>query len=584
MKTGKTFVEKLLNAPAGSIVVREPDLVLSHDNSARIKKIFEQNGGKKVLYPERLVVVLDRKMTGTTEELIRDYNSIHHFMQDQQVGHFFDCDRGICHQVVTAYLKSGLLIVGSDSHTGTAGAFNCLALGLNKTETAYLWKTGKMWFRVPESVKIVLKNSLPEGVYAKDLALWVTGLLKGENMLYKSVEYHGEGVHRLSVSDRMTLANVSAEMGVKNSVFPPDDTLADFFSDYAIQGVWADQNASYEREFEIDLSAVVPMAMLVGQNAEVKSIAEWGALPIQQGLIGACGAGRIEDLRVVANILEGKKIAPGFQLSIVPASREIYMQAIEEGLIDIVFKSGASILGASCGPCLGSSHMILADTKRYITTTNSNSQQRMLSLGVEKYVASPATVAWTALNGVLTAPAGFGEAVYPYWTIPVEPISVHEFDNRLFGKVWNYKEIDHISNEQLFAESKTYQLSIENKASLLPHLLSGLDVTFASRVKPGNIIVAGEDFGCGKLIKHAMVGLAAAGIKMIIVRSVNRRFFRMAAEHGLLILIAPALVSKYRSGDDLIVDLEDKRIYLNQEEYNLPEIDPQFVEILRRKS
>lgn len=584
MKTGKTFVEKLLNAPAGSIVVREPDLVLSHDNSARIKKIFEQNGGKKVLYPERLVVVLDRKMTGTTEELIRDYNSIHHFMQDQQVGHFFDCDRGICHQVVTAYLKSGLLIVGSDSHTGTAGAFNCLALGLNKTETAYLWKTGKMWFRVPESVKIVLKNSLPEGVYAKDLALWVTGLLKGENMLYKSVEYHGEGVHRLSVSDRMTLANVSAEMGVKNSVFPPDDTLADFFSDYAIQGVWADQNASYEREFEIDLSAVVPMAMLVGQNAEVKSVAEWGALPIQQGLIGACGAGRIEDLRVVANILEGKKIAPGFQLSIVPASREIYMQAIEEGLIDIVFKSGASILGASCGPCLGSSHMILADTKRYITTTNSNSQQRMLSLGVEKYVASPATVAWTALNGVLTAPAGFGEAVYPYWTIPVEPISVHEFDNRLFGKVWNYKEIDHISNEQLFAESKTYQLSIENKASLLPHLLSGLDVTFASRVKPGNIIVAGEDFGCGKLIKHAMVGLAAAGIKMIIVRSVNRRFFRMAAEHGLLILIAPALVSKYRSGDDLIVDLEDKRIYLNQEEYNLPEIDPQFVEILRRKS
>lgn len=584
MKTGKTFVEKLLNAPAGSIVVREPDLVLSHDNSARIKKIFEQNGGKKVLYPERLVVVLDRKMTGTTEELVRDYNSIHHFMQDQQVEHFFDCDRGICHQVVTAYLKSGLLIVGSDSHTGTAGAFNCLALGLNKTETAYLWKTGKMWFRVPESVKIVLKNSLPEGVYAKDLALWVTGLLKGENMLYKSVEYHGEGVHRLSVSDRMTLANVSAEMGVKNSVFPPDDTLADFFSDYAIQGVWADQNASYEREFEIDLSAVVPMAMLVGQNAEVKSIAEWGALPIQQGLIGACGAGRIEDLRVVANILEGKKIAPGFQLSIVPASREIYMQAIEEGLIDIVFKSGASILGASCGPCLGSSHMILADTKRYITTTNSNSQQRMLSLGVEKYVASPATVAWTALNGVLTAPAGFGEAVYPYWTIPVEPISVHEFDNRLFGKVWNYKEIDHISNEQLFAESKTYQLSIENKASLLPHLLSGLDVTFASRVKPGNIIVAGEDFGCGKLIKHAVVGLAAAGIKMIIVRSVNRRFFRMAAEHGLLILIAPALVSKYRSGDDLIVDLEDKRIYLNQEEYNLPEIDPQFVEILRRKS
>lgn len=583
MKTGKTFVEKVLNASAGSIVVREPDLILSHDDSARIKKLFGQIGGRKILYPERLAVVLDRKMTGTTEELIRDYNSIHHFMQEQQVEHFFDCDRGICHQVVTSYLKCGWLVVGSDSHTCTAGAFNCLASGLNKTETAFLWKTGKMWFRVPESVKIVLKKSLPEGVYAKDLALWITGLLRGENMLYKSVEYHGEGVHKLSVSDRMTLANVSAEMGVKNSVFPPDDTLADFFSDYAIQGVWADQNANYERVFEIDLSAVVPMAMLVGQNTEVKSVAEWGALSVQQGLIGACGAGRIEDLRVVAAILKGKKVFPGFQLSVVPASRSIYMQAVEEGLADIIFKSGASILGASCGPCLGSSHMILADTKRYITTTNSNSQQRMLSFGVEKYVASPATVALTALNGVLTAPAEYGESVYPYWSIPVEPISVHEFDNRLSGNVWNYKEIDHISNEQLFAESRTFQLSIEDKGSLLPYLLAGLDSTFAPRVKPGDIIVVGEDFGCGELIRHAVVGLVEAGVKAIVARSVNRRFYRMAAEHGLLILIDSALVSEYHSGDRLVIDLEDRRIYLNRKEFSLPEMNSQFVEMLRRK-
>jgi len=571
MKTGRTFVEKILNAPAGSMVVREPDVVLSQDNSARIKRIFEQAGGEKIRYPEKLLVVLDRKMTGTTDELIRDYNAIHNFMQEQAVERFFDCDRGICHEVLAGYLKGGLLVVGNDSHTCTAGAFNCLAVGLNKTETAAVWRTGKMWFRVPETIKIVLKNRLPRGVYAKDLALWITGMLKGENILYKSVEYHGEGVHSLSMAERMTIANVSAEIGLKNAVFPPDDTLADYFGDYAIQGVWADANADYERVFQVDLSGVVPMAMLVTEHMEVKSVSEWGALPVQQGLIGACAAGRIEDLRIVADILKGKRLASGFQLSVVPASRDIYMQAIKEGLVDAIFKSGACVLGASCGPCLGSSHMVLADTKRFITTTNSNSQQRMLSWGVEKYVASPATVAMTALTGKLTLSAENSEAVYPYWNVPVEPISVHEFDNRLSEGVWNYKEIDHISCEQLFAEQWTYHISPEEGGKMIPYLLKGVDITFAGRVKAGDILVAGEDFGCGKLIKHALVGLRAAGIKAVIVRSVNRRFFRMAVNQGLAVVIAPRLVDEYHSGDRLEIDLEDKRIYLNQKEYVLPD-------------
>lgn len=582
MKMGKTFVEKILNAPAGSLVVREPDLIMSQDNSAKIKRLFEEAGGEKVLHPEKLLVVLDRKMNGSTDELIRDYNAIHRFMRGQAVEHFFDCDRGICHELLAQYLKSGLFVVGNDSHTCTAGAFDCLAVGLNKTETAMLWKTGKMWFRVPETIKIVLKNRLAEGVSAKDLALWILGMLKGENILYKSLEYHGEGVHTLSIADRMTIANVSAEMGVNNSVFPPDDTLSDYFGDYAVSGVWADENAIYERVFEVNLAEVMPMVMLVGKDTEVKSVDEWGTLPMQQGFIGACAAGRLEDLRVVAGILKDKKLAPGFQLSVVPASREIYMQAIEEGLIDIIFKAGASILGASCGPCLGSSHMILADTKRYITTTNSNSQQRLSSLGVEKYIASPATIAMTALTGVLTPVTEAQESVYPYWSVPAEPISVHEFDNRLFEHVWNYKEIDHISGEQLFPEEKTYSISLKDDKGMVPYLLSGLDVTFAGRVKKGDIMVAGEDFGCGRLIKHVAAGLLAAGVKAVIVRSVNRRFFRMAINHGLLVIIAPDIVSKYHSGDTLNVDLEDKRIYLNQEEYALPEMEPEFLEIFRK--
>lgn len=569
MKTGKTFVEKVLGANAGSIVSCEPHIVLSHDNSARIRRLFENIGGEDVLHPERLVVVLDRKMTGTTDELIRDYNSIHCFMKEQKVEHFFDCDKGICHEVLTEYLKQGMLVTGNDSHTCTAGAFNCLATGLNKTETAVLWKTGKMWFRVPETVKITLKNKLREGVYAKDLALWVIGMLRDEYVAYRALEYHGEGVHTLSIADRMTVANVSAEIGVKNSVFPPDDTLADYFKDYAVQGVWADENAVYSREFEIDLASIMPLAMSAISVNEVKGIGEWGKLEIQQGLIGACASGRIEDLRVVARILKDRKIAPGFQLSIVPASRAIYIKAIEEGLIDTIVKAGASILGASCGPCLGSSHMIQADTKRFISTTNSNSMSRMLAVGVEKFIASPATVAMTALNGMLSSEEEY-EDLFPYEAIPVVAGVVEEYDSRLVGRIWNYADIDDISNEQLFAERWTYHISVENSEAMLPHLLSGLDSQFAGLVKTGDILLVGENFGRGKLIKHAVAGLVHAGVKAIIAKSVCRPFFRMAINHGLSVYILPRLLVNYRSGDKIEICSGEGYILLNNEEYNIP--------------
>lgn len=579
MKTGRTFVEKVLNASAGSIVYCEPDIILSHDNSARVRKLFENIGGQDVLCPEKLVVVLDRKMTGTTDELIRDYNSIHSFMEEQKVEHFFDCDKGICHQVLADYLKQGMLVTGSDSHTCTAGAFNCLATGLNKTETAVLWKTGKMWFRVPETIKIILKNKLREGVSAKDLALWIIGMLRDERVAYRALEYHGDGVHALSIADRMTIANVSAEIGVKNSVFPPDDTLADHFKDYAVQGVWADENAVYVREFEVDLAEVMPLVMAAIPENGVKSVEEWGKLKIQQGLIGACASGRLEDLRVVAGILEGKQIAPGFQLSVVPASRAIYLRAIEEGLIDKMVKAGASILGASCGPCLGSSHMILADTKRFISTTNSNSMRRMSAIGVEKYIASPATVAMTALTGELTSVLDYPE-IFSYEAMPVVETVIEEYDDRLSRRIWNYADADDVSCEQLFPERWTYHISIENATAMLPHLLEGLDRRFADSIQPGDIVLGGENFGRGKLIKHAAVGLVKAGVKAIIVKSVCRNFFRMAANHGLLIFIIPALVDHYRMGDTIQICPEEGHVFLNEEKYPLPKIHSDFLKMI----
>lgn len=578
-----TFVEKILNAPAGSIVFREPDFVLSHDNSARVRRLFEKMGGENVLKPEKLLVVLDRKMTGPANELIHDYNSIHSFMSEQKVERFFDCDKGICHQVIAGYLKQGKFVVGSDSHTCTAGAFNCLAVGLNKTETAVLWKTGKMWFRVPETVKIVLAGELPAGVYAKDLALWVMGMLRNERVDYHAVEYHGEGVGTLSIADRMTIANVSAEMGIKCSVFPPDDILADYLGDYAVNGgVWADENAVYARTFEVNLARIMPLILATHDNWDVKSIAECEPLKIQQGLIGACSCGRLEDLRVVAHILKGHKIASGFQLFIVPASRDIYLKAFEEGIINTLSLSGASVLGASCGPCLGSSHMVTAETKRFITTTNSNSMGRMSVIGVEKYVASPATIAMTALKGRLCAEKEYAEAIYPYWAEPLEKAVLEEFDQRQDGQVWNYTDLDDISCDQIFPETRTYHISMENAPAMTPYLFAGLDADFALQVNEGDIILAGENFGCGQLIKHAAVGLVEAGVRAVIVKSVNRNFYRMAVNHGLLVLISRTLVEAWQPGEKILVDVENGKVYIGEQEYPLPHLDDEFIKLIRK--
>ncbi|MCX4290473.1 MAG: aconitase family protein [Odoribacter sp.] len=578
-----TFVEKILNAPAGSMVYIEPDIVLSHDNSARVRKIFEKSGGQALVNPERLFIVLDRKMTGTTDELIRDYNSIRDFMKEQEVEHFFDCDRGICHQVVADYLRGGNIIVGSDSHTCTAGAFNCFAVGVNKTETAYLWKKGKMWFRVPETVKITLTGRLREGVYAKDLALWIMGMLREENVDYKALEYHGEGVSRLTLADRMTLANVSAEMGVKNSVFPPDDVLADYFGDYAVKGIWADSEATYYKEFVINLEDVLPVVMLVHEHHEVKSGEECKDLEVQEGLIGACACGRIEDLRIVARILKGRRIHPGFRLSVVPASYAIYLQARKEGLVDIITKAGAVLSGASCGPCLGCSDKVQTGTKRFISTTNSNSMRRMSEAGIEKYIASPATVAMTAIAGKITTEKDYSGEPYPYWGNPVETLHVDECDNRKTGNVWNYSHVHYISCKQMFADKLTCKISSDDPEALLPYLMNGLDSTFASRVEKGDIILAGEGFGAGHLIKHAAIGLAEAGIKAVIVRSANRHFYRLALNCGLPVLIAPDVVKAYQKGDRIGIDWENRRVLVGDKTFALPYVHPEILRLLQGK-
>ncbi|HRW64116.1 MAG TPA: aconitase family protein, partial [Bacteroidales bacterium] len=213
----RTFVEKIFNAEVGSIVFAKPDIVLTHDNTASIKKTFEKMGGDKVADPNQLLVVLDHNAPPTDAKLATDYQNIRDIVKYQGINKFYDAGKGICHQIMSYHAEPGMIIVGSDSHTCTAGAFNAMAAGIDRTEAAGIWKRGETWFRVPESIKITLKGKLNEGVYAKDLSLWIIGMIGSDGADYMSIEYHGEGVKSLNISDRMTIANLASEMGAKNA-------------------------------------------------------------------------------------------------------------------------------------------------------------------------------------------------------------------------------------------------------------------------------------------------------------------------------------------------------------------------------
>ncbi len=404
----KTFAEKIFNAPAGAIVFAHPDIILTHDNTSSIHKTFRKMGGAKVSDPDQMLVVLDHNAPPADAALATQYQEIRNIVAEQGIKKFYDAGRGICHQIMSYHARPGMLIVGSDSHTSTAGAFNSFAAGIDRTESAGIWKKGETWFRVPESVKITLTGKLSENVSAKDLALWIIGMIGSDGANYMSIEYHGEGVVTLSISDRMTIANLASEMGAKNAVFPADKVLSDFMHE-ELKGIWADSGAVYKREIEIDLSNIFPVVAAPHNVDNVKSVAGVSDTIVNEGLIGTCTNGRIEDFRIAAEILKGRKIKPGFQLNIIPASAEIYLKAIEEGLISVFINAGASVLTPSCGPCLGTGLGIPANGHTVISTANRNFSGRMGNKEASIYLASPATVAMSALEGKITDPRGNGE-------------------------------------------------------------------------------------------------------------------------------------------------------------------------------
>jgi len=564
-----TFAEKIFGASAGTIVFRKPDIVMSHDNTASIESTFRKTDASATINdPDQLMIVLDHNAPPTTSKLANDYRQIRTFVVNQGVQRFHDAGDGICHQLMSKYARPGMLIAGSDSHTCTAGAFNTFATGIDRTETAGLWKQGETWFRVPESIKITLTGRLAEYVYSKDLALYIIGMLGSDGADYLSVEYHGEGVTTLTISDRMTIANLASEMGAKNAVFPADKQLSDFFG-MPFGGIWADTGARYIKELEIDLRDVMPLVACPHHVDNIKSVVETEGIPVGQALIGTCTNGRIEDLRIAASILKDKKVSPDTLLLVVPASREIYIQAVREGLAEIFLMAGATILTPSCGPCLGTGQGIPADDINVISTANRNFRGRMGNPKASVYLASPATVAWSAVHGRITSPGRHhSHAGYPFHIEQSATVTVPEGESRRINGVWNYRDADNLNTDQMFAGNLTYEINSSQPDKIVPFLFKGFDPMFAANVRKGDILVCGSNFGCGSSREHPAVGLVHAGVKAVLARSVSRIFFRSSINQGLPILVLPDAVDAYQPGDEIEIDFESGQIRLGEKKFN----------------
>lgn len=580
---GKTFAEKIFGAAAGSIVFARPDILLTHDNTSSIFRTFTKMGGTKILDPSKLLVVLDHNAPPADAKLATQYQEIRDIVANQGIKNFYDAGEGICHQMMSYHAQPGMIIVGSDSHTTTAGAFNAFAAGIDRTESAGIYKRGETWFRVPESVKITLRGYLRDNVYAKDLALWLIGLLGADGANYMSVEFHGSGVGTLSISDRMTLANLASEMGAKNAVFPPDEVLSAFFGNKT-EGVWADDDAVYHSEIEFDLEDVFPLVSVPHNVDNVKSVDEVAGTVVHEGLIGTCTNGRIEDLRIAASVLKGKHIKAGFQLNIIPASRKIFLKAIEEGIAADLLEAGANILTPSCGPCLGTGQGVPADGHIVISTANRNFPGRMGNKQASIYLASPETVALSALTGTIG-----GKVVrdrvrkYPFSAPQSRTSEIRAGENRRLGNVWNYADVDNLNTDQMFPGKYTYSVLSSDPAAILPHLFEDFDKSFSTNAVAGDVMIVGENFGCGSSREHPAVGLAHLGISAIIVKSVNRIFYRSALNQGLLLLAHKEAVEAYTAGDAVSIDRKGGSIVIGTKEFKFEPLPDKLNQIIEMK-
>ncbi len=415
-----TLAEKILSKAAGKevgagdVTVVAVDVAMIQDGTGPLAvRQLEKAGMVRVANPNKTVLFLDHAAPSPRKELSNDHRALREFAGKTGC-RLSEVGEGVCHQlIVEKYAAPGQVIIGADSHTCTAGALGAFATGMGSTDVAVGMALGQTWFRVPETFRVLVRGSFPPGVHPKDLILHLIGLLGADGATYKALEFDGPTIREMQMPGRFTLANMAVEAGAKAGIFPSDGITRSYLEQAGRGGEWlpleADPDAAYERTVEIDVSDLEPTVSLPHTVDNTRTIGEVAGTPIQQVFLGSCTNGRLEDLAVAAAILRGRKVHPGTRLLVVPASRKVFLEAMDSGHLRTLVEAGGMVLAPGCGPCVGVHEGILGDGESSLNTSNRNFQGRMGNPEGFIYLGSPALAAATAVGGVLTDPRDFLE-------------------------------------------------------------------------------------------------------------------------------------------------------------------------------
>jgi 3-isopropylmalate/(R)-2-methylmalate dehydratase large subunit len=419
---GMTMTQKILAAHAGLTKVKagqfieaKLDIVLGNDITAPVAiREFNKMGAKNVFDKDKIVLVPDHFTPNRDIKAASQCKFLREFAEKQDITNYFEVgEMGIEHVLLPekGLVVAGDLVIGSDSHTCTYGALGAFATGIGSTDMAAGMARGKAWFKVPSALKFELSGKPGKWVGGKDVILHIIGMIGVDGALYKSMEFTGPGLSNLSMDDRFTMANMAIEAGAKNGIFAVDDKTREYMrknknraAKKKAKTYKADKNAAYEKVYEIDLSAIVPTVAFPHLPENTKDIDSIGRIKIDQVVIGSCTNGRMEDMKVTAGILKGRKVAKGVRLIIIPGTQKIYLECVKNGYAEIFVKAGAVLSTPTCGPCLGGHMGVLAAGERAVATTNRNFVGRMGHVDSEIYLAGPAVAAASAVTGYISSP------------------------------------------------------------------------------------------------------------------------------------------------------------------------------------
>jgi homoaconitate hydratase len=599
---------------AGDFLTVRPDHVMTHDNTAAVMNKFRSIGVAKVKHPEQPVYILDHDIQNRSDANLAKYGAIETFAAENRVD-FYPAGTGIGHQIMCEqlYVRPGLLVVGSDSHSNMYGALSALGTPVVRTDAAAIWATGEFWWQIPPTVKVVFTGKLPAGSTGKDVIITLCGRYNQGEVLNTVVEFHGPGVPTLSMDERFSISNMTTEWGALAGWFPADDVTAAHIAGrlerLAVDGspradlpglaTWKDQvvepdrDAIYSVEIELDLSSVTPHIAGPDSVQVMTSLAEMApqAIAVDKAYLVSCVNSRLSDLEAAAEVVRGRKIADGVDFYIAAASREVESDARAGSAWQALLDAGAQPLPPGCGPCIGLGAGLLEDGEVGISATNRNFKGRMGSREAKCYLASPAVVAASALAGTITGPAGSpagGELNSSIRRVEARqagggavPI-LEGFPTRVTGRLV-YLPQDNLNTDGIYGKDYTYRDDM-TREMMAKVVMENYDPEFATLCQAGDILAGGFNFGTGSSREQAVTALQAAEIGLVAAGSYSQTYLRNAFNNGMPCIASPELVDALRehykaeieggartiTGDTITVDFTSGVITWNGNGYRFP--------------